>query len=393
MEIFEKDKSKVYEILKKAENLSPSSIISEVKNSGLRGRGGAGFPTGLKWELVSKEKAVPKYIVCNAHEGEPETKKDKYILENYPHLVLAGILIAGKALNVKKAYIALNPDYKKANSLLKKELSQLPGSVPCKIEVVLVEHGYIGGEESGALNEIEGKRIEPRQKPPFVSTIGLFGKPTLINNVETFANIPFIVSEGALNFKKFGTKNSPGEKLITVSGDVKKPGVYKINFGQNLNDVLKIAGGPASTRVGSSTRGWSKGKIKFALTGGFSGLVATPNKFCIPYEYDAFSKGVCVGAGTIIFYNEKTNLLGEMKKWLNFYKEQSCGQCTPCREGTKRLYEIIDRAKNKISKEDLKKIEEIFFALDNSSFCPLGMSVSMATKGLILNFRKELVSG
>lgn len=381
MDIFEKDKNLAFGSIKKAQAMSSSSMISEIKNSGLRGRGGAGFPTGLKWELVFKEKAVPKYIVCNAHEGEPETKKDKYILENYPHLVLAGIIIAAKALNVSKAFIAINPEYKKAISVLKKEIQNFgKEKLFNNLEIIIfpVQHGYIGGEESSALNEIEEKRIEPRQKPPFVSTVGLFGKPTLINNVETFANIPFIISEGAKSFKEIGTKDSPGEKIITVSGAVKNPGVYKINFGQNLNDILKIAGG-------------AKGKIKFALTGGFSGLIVMPNSFEIPYEFGAFFKGLCVGAGTIIFYDKKTNLLGEMKKWLKFYRDESCGQCTPCREGTQRLYEIVLKTKGKISKEDLIRIEEIFYTLDNSSFCPLGISVPMAVKGLINNFRKELV--
>jgi len=270
------------------------------------------------------------------------------------------------------------------------------GTVPCKITVFPAKLGYIGGEESGVLNEIEGKRIEPRQKPPFVSTVGLFGKPTLINNVESFANIPFIISEGAKEFKKFGTEKSPGEKMITVSGDVEKPGVYKINFGQTLNDILEIAKGP------------SLGKIKFALTGGFASTAITPEKFNIPFDFDSFSFGVCVGAGTVIFYNDKTDLLKEMKKWLEFFKNESCGQCTPCREGTQRLYEIIQntlrlrsgQAKNpsttlragKISKTDLARMEEMFFALETSSFCPLGASAPMAAKGLISSFRKELIS-
>lgn len=382
MEIFIKDRKFVFKALKKAKFLIPDKIISEVKASGLRGRGGAGFPAGLKWELVSKENSTPKYIVCNAHEGEPETLKDKYLLENFPYLVLGGMLIAAKAINSKDLFITIKKTYKKAIVNLKKEILNLKKAgllKDLKITIFPAELGYIGGEETALLNELEGKRIEPRIKPPFVSQAGLFRKPTIVNNVESFANTPFIIAKGAKEFRKFGTKNSPGKKLITVSGNVKNPGVYEIEFGQTLNEILEIVGK-------------AKGKIKFALTGGFAGTVVTPEKFDIPFEYDSGRLGVCVGAGTIIFYNEKTNLLGALKTWLEFFKDQSCGQCTPCREGTFRLYEIIKNSKDKISQKDFEKIKDLFFSLENSSFCPLGVSASMAARGLIKAFYKELVS-
>ena len=381
MEIFSEDKNLCFNALKKAQKMGPASVIAEIKISGLRGRGGAGFPTGLKWEIVNQEQNKPKYVACNAHEGETETLKDKYILENFPHLVLGGMLIAAEALDASEIFIAVKETYKEAIKIFKKEVAifQKKGFLKSiKIIVLPAKLGYVGGEESAVLNEIEGKRIEPRPKPPFVASIGLFNKPTLINNVETFANIPYIVNRGSQEFRKFGTEGSPGQKLITVARDVKKPGIYGIEFGKTLNDILELAGGP-------------KGKIKFVLTGGFAGTVVPPGKFNIPFEYDSFGRGVAVGAGTIIFYNDKRNLLSSMKEWLEFFKNESCGQCTPCREGTFRLYEIVTGAKNKLSKKDVQKMEDIFEALDNSSFCPLGMSVSMAPKGLLAYFRKELV--
>ena len=378
-----KDRKFIFKALEKAKKTKPEALIKELKNSGLRGRGGAGFPTGFKWECVFFEKESPKYVVCNAHEGEPKTLKDKYLLKKFPHLVLGGMVIAAYTLGSKDLYITIKETYKKAQKTFKKEISIFKRKGFLKninITVLPAKLGYIGGEESALLYEIEGKRIEPRQKPPFVSSVGLFLKPTLINNVESFANIPYIIYVGVKEFKKFGTKNSPGKKMITVAGDVGKPGVYEIEFGETINNILKIADGPL-------------GKIKFALTGGYAGTVVLPKFFNTPFEFDSFQCGVCVGAGTIIFYNEKTNLSDCLKTWLSFFRKESCGQCTPCREGTFKAYEIVSKIKGKISPKDLEKIEELFFAMNNSSFCPLGCSVSLASSGLLKSFKKELVSG
>lgn len=367
----------------RAKKLGSEKVISEIKKSGLRGRGGAGFPTGTKWEATSCNKNKIKYVVCNAHEGEPQTLKDQFLLENFSHLVLGGMIIAANVIGAKEIYLAVNKRYKEQIKQFKNEIGMFKRKKVLKnisVKIVECENFYVGGEESALLNEIEGRRIEPRQKIPFVCNVGLFGKPTIVNNVETFANVPFIINEGEKKYKKHGTKYSPGQKLVTISGDVKSPGVYEIELGTKLKDIINLAGG-------------AKGKIKFVLTGGYSGTVVTPAKLNTSFEFDSFADGVALGAGTVIVYNDKTNLRNCLKDWLTFYKNESCGQCTPCREGTYRLWEIINKREDKISRSDKNKIDELFFVLENSSFCAFGSSVPMATKGLLEKFEKELISG
>lgn len=370
-----------FEAISKAKELGFSKSLALVKKSGLRGRGGAGFPTGLKWELAASGKETVKYVVCNAHEGEPFTLKDQFLLENFPHLVLGGMIVAANLLDAKDIYIGINKKYKKGATAFSDEVKafrQKGYLKDIKVNIILCENFYVGGEESALLNEIEGKRVEPRHKIPFVCNCGLFQKPTLVNNAETFANIPFIFNEGPVSFGNHGTQASPGQKLATIAGDVNEPGVYEIEMGTKLKDVIELAGGP-------------KGKIKFVLTGGYSGTVVLPSSLTIPFEFDSISSGVALGAGTIIVYNENTNLKDCLRDWFSFYKNESCGKCTPCREGTTRLTEIISKKENKISKADYEKIDELFLALENSSFCGLGTSVPIASRGLLEKFGKELI--
>lgn len=376
--IFNKDRKIAVDAIKKAKKIGPEKVISQIKLSGLKGRGGAGFLTGLKWELVLKEKNFPKYIVCNAHEGEPATFKDRHILMVYPHLVIGGLIIAANALQVKDVYVSTKETFHEVIKKLKSEIvffkkqKLLSG---LNINILPAKLGYIGGEETALLNEIEGKRVEPRNKPPYVSSRGLYGKPTIVNNVESFANIPFIISKGVKEFKKFGTEKSPGIKVMTITGAVKNPGVKEIEIGKTVNEILSICGG-------------AKGKIKFALSGGYEGTLVLPNQFDIPLD---FNSAIDLGPGNIIFFDQKANLKKNLTKWFRFFAEQSCGQCTPCREGSFRLYEIIIKTGEKIKIQDLKRMEEIFKTLETSSFCPLGLSIPRVTRQFINEFKEELV--
>lgn len=382
MQILQEEKKYAFLAIDKARKLGPKRVILELKKSLLRGRGGAGFPTGLKWEATFCDKADIKYVVCNAHEGEPQTLKDEFILENFSHLVLSGIIIAAQTIGAKKAFIVLNSSYKNAHQLLKKEIKNFSRKgklYGLKIEIVLAQSFYIGGEESSLLNEIEKKRVEPRQKPPFVCNIGLYGAPTIVNNVETFSNIPFIISEGHNAYKKIGSKNSPGKKIVTISGNVKNPGVYEIELGMKLKDVIALAGADFPD-------------IKFVLTGGYSGTIVLPNKLNISFDFDSLAQGVALGAGTIVVYNKKTDSRKCLREWLSFFAQESCGQCTPCREGLTRAYEIVSK-KGRLNSEDEKKLLELFDALKESSFCPLGSGAPTASEKLLQAFRKELIVG
>jgi len=380
--IFSLDKKYAFLAISKVVKLKGSQIINIVKTSGLRGQGGAGFPTGIKWATASCGNDPEKYVIANGHEGEPHTLKDMFLLENFPHLVLAGMIIAAKAIEAKKVYLVINKKYTKARKNFLKEIIFFKKKELLKdlhVDVVEAQNYYVGGEESSLINEIEGKRIEPRLKYPLVCNSGLFGKPTIVNNVETLANLPFIFNEKIASYKKLGSKYSPGKKLVTISGTVENPGVYEIELGMRLKDVISLAGSDFKN-------------IKFALTGGFSGTVVLPSKFKTPFDFDSFTDGVFLGSGTIIVYDKKVNLKECLKSWLGFFKEESCGQCTPCREGSFRLWEIVNKKGNKISKEDKEKMDEIFFALKSSSFCALGSLIPEVLQGLIEKFKKEIIS-
>jgi len=316
-------------------------IISKLKKHNLLGRGGANFPTGLKWEMVKKAKSDQKYIICNAAESEPKTKKDEYILAQYGEEVIAGIKLALNTIPNSKAYIYLKPEYyKKYKNKLNKLIKNLP------ITFLKKTGGYLCGEETTLINDIEGKRLEPRIRPPFPPQSGLWGMPTLINNVETFYYAAKI-AQGKYNNTRF----------YSLEGDIKNKGVYELPTNLTIKEVLK------------KTDNYPVYKFFIQAGGGASGAILFPSKLNAPVK----------GAGSIIVYNlAKTNILKLMKKWVKFFHKENCNKCAPCREGVYRILEMLRQ--NKINKKEIKKI---FYALEESSFCALGKSVPSPLRELI----------
>jgi len=317
------------------------NIIKKLKQAGLTGKGGADFPTGLKWEMVKKARAGKKYIICNASEGEPDVFKDGFILENYPEKVILGIEIALKTINNSSAYIYLRQDYFQK---FKNKLNKLIGELP----IILFKEtgGYLCGEETTLLESIEGKRKEPRVKPPYPPQAGLWGKPTLINNVETFYHVAQIAKN---NYQK--------TRFYSLSGGIKKPGVYELPEKWTIAQILK------------ETNNWPKNKFFVQAGGGATGKILTAKGLNQPVG----------GTGAIIVYSlQKTNPIHLMKKWAKFFLEENCGKCVPCREGVYRINELL-----KEKKLDKKLLKDLLFVLEKTSFCPLGKSIATPFLGLI----------
>jgi len=323
-----------------------NNIIQKLKDADLRGRGGAGFPTFLKWEMVKKSSKKEKYVICNASEGEPGVKKDLYLLENYPEKVIEGMMIAIKYLKAKKAFLYLNSEYyDKLNEKLKFLILNLP------IELFKKDHdaGYIGGEESALLNHLEGKRVEPRMKPPFPSENGLWGKATLINNVETFYDVALINRE---EYKR--------KRFYTITGDCLNKGVYEFSEDMNIADILK------------ETKNYPNFDFFVQVGGDLSGEILNPSQL---------EEKKASGSASIHIYSVlKHSPIKLMQDWAYFFKQESCGQCTPCREGTFRLSEILNT-----EKQNWELVKELLDNLADSSFCALGLSVPIPFFSFVKN--------
>ena len=357
--------------LEKARRMGPDKVISEVKVSGLRGRGGAGFPCGVKWELAAKSTGETKYVICNADEGEIGTFKDRYLLQNDPLTVIEGLAIAAHAIGAKKAYIYLRSEY---HYLLKK-LSQIVSTAKSQLGHLEIEiregaGAYICGEESALMNSIEGKRGEARYRPPIPPTSGLFGKPTIINNVETLMNVPIIIENGADWYSRIGTEKSKGTKLFSVSGDVERPGVYELELGCKLSDLLELAGGK---------------DVKFVQIGGSTGGIVPYSMVETPLSYETV-----LGSGGVIVLNESRDVIEFMKKTMEFLNEESCGRCTPCREGTEVMVEIYGRlAKGDGNRQDIEVLEDLSKVMMLSSMCGLGQTVPVPVLDTLKYFRND----
>jgi [NiFe] hydrogenase diaphorase moiety large subunit len=367
--------------LKKAVNLSGSDILSEIKSSNLKGRGGAGFPTGLKWNFVVEDRSEIKYVVCNADEGEPGTFKDKVLLMEYPQLVFEGMIIAAFTSGAKEGFLYLRGEYKSFVPSLEKRLKEMrkkrflgKGILGKKgfdfdIEIKLGSGAYICGEETGLIESLEGNRGEPRNKPPFPVNTGYNGCPTVLNNVETFAIIPHIVTRGADWFKGIGTEKSAGTKLISISGDCKCPGVYEVEFGTKIKDILKMA----------------KARDVKAVSAGASGECVPKTQFNRRLGFEDFSTG-----GSIIVFGKKRNMLEVTENALRFFEDESCGQCTPCREGIPVLLEGIELIKKgECSKDYLEDLLSLSETMQLTSKCGLGQSSPNLFVSVINNFKKE----
>lgn len=370
----------------------PQELIDMVKRSGLRGRGGAGFPTGVKWDFIPKDPNLTKYLCCNADEGEPGTFKDRELMERDPHQMIEGIAISSYAIGAKKAYIYIRGELVMAANILNRAISEAykKGYLGNNIlgsgfSVDLYLHrgagAYICGEETALIESLEGKRGQPRLKPPFPATFGLYGKPTVINNVETLSNIPHIVLKGDAWYSKIGTPKSTGTRIFSVSGHIKKPGNYELPLGTPLRTIIyDYAGGLKDGR-----------KLKAVIPGGSSTPILTPDHIDVPMDFESVaSAGSALGSGGLIIMDDTTCMVHVAKRLMEFYYHESCGKCTPCRIGTKRMLEMLeDISMGKGDNEDGLFLETLATDMIDASICGLGWSAPNPILSLIWYFGEE----
>ncbi|HRK90494.1 MAG TPA: NAD(P)H-dependent oxidoreductase subunit E [Anaerolineales bacterium] len=362
-----------YAGLEKAQALGRLEVIEEVKASGLIGRGGAAFPTGIKGEGAERAIGDQKYVVCNADESEPGTFKDRVLLNDDPHRVIEGMCITAYAVGATKGYIYIRGEYPYIVPVLEHALSEAREAgylgEHFDIEIRVGAGAYICGEETALFESIEGKRGFPRVKPPFPTTFGLFGEPTVINNVETLCNLPLIISEGAQGYRKFGTEKSPGPKLFCVSGDVAKPGLYEVSFGATMRELLDLAGGVANGR-----------KLKAVLLGGAAGAFATEEHLDIKLTFeDLRAAGLPLGSGVVLVYDETRDMRDALHRIGHFFAHESCGKCYPCQMGTQRQMEILNRvAGGRVLEGDFVRLQDVGWTMTDASICGLGQTAASA---------------
>ncbi|MGB9842852.1 MAG: NADH-quinone oxidoreductase subunit NuoF [Caldisericia bacterium] len=375
--------------------MKPEDVIEEIKKSGLKGRGGAGFPTGLKLEGARKALDEVKYVICNADEGEPGTFKDRLILEGDPHKLIEGMILVGYSIGANKGYIYIRGEYSLSINRISKAISDarnygllgkniLGSGFSFDIEVKKGAGAYICGEETALIESLEGKRGEPRVKPPYPVTFGLFGKPTVVNNVETISNIPKIILNGANWFKSFGTPTCPGTKVYTILGHVNLPGLIEVPMGTTLKEIIFLYGG-----------GIKNGKkFKAALVGGAAGVFLSEKILDVKMDFDNLKEYKAVlGSGAILVMNEDTNIVDMLHSIIRFFNHESCGQCAPCRVGTKELLDIIEKIlNNKGELNDLDKMISISNTMFFTSLCPLGQSLILPVKSAIENFKDDFLN-
>ncbi len=368
------------------------SLIEEVKKSNLRGLGGAGFSTGMKWSFVPQNTGKPVYLVVNGDEGEPGTFKDKYIFRHAPHLLLEGIIIAAYANNVHKAYIYIRGEYVTEYEITKRAIEEAysKGFLGKKIfgkdfDLEVVIHrgagAYICGEETGLLESLEGKPGKPRLKPPFPAVVGLFGCPTVINNVETLAYLPFILNRGAEWFAKLGSEKHGGMRLLGVSGHVNKPGVYELPLGVSLREVIyNYAGGIRENR-----------KLKAVVPGGLSAAILTADEIDVGLDFDQLrAKGTMAGSGGVMVMDETTCMVTALYVTMRFFAHESCGQCSPCREGTGWVHKILERiVEGRGQIKDLDHLLDICAFMGGTTICALADGAAMPLASYPRKFRAE----
>ena len=383
-----------YEGLKKllGTSMTQDDVIAEVKAAGLRGRGGAGFPTGLKWSFMPRSFPGAKYVVCNTDEGEPGTFKDRDIMHSNPHALIEGMIIAGFAMGAVAGYNYVHgeifEDYERFEVAL--DEARAAGFLGKNIMgsefsfELYAHHGYgayICGEETALLESLEGKKGQPRFKPPFPASFGLYGKPTTINNTETFASVPFIIRDGAASFNQFGLENNFGTKLFSVSGHVERPGNYEVPLGTPFSELLEMCGGMKDGK-----------KLKAVIPGGSSAPVIPADIMMqTNMDYDSIAKaGSMLGSGAVIVMDEDVCMVKALERLAYFYHEESCGQCTPCREGTGWLYRIIHRIENGEGRpEDLDLLESVGDQMAGKTICALADAAVMPVQGMMKHFRDE----
>lgn len=383
-----------YEMLKKilTEKIAPEAIVDEVKKSGLRGRGGAGFPTGLKWSFISRNAPGQKYVVCNSDEGEPGTFKDRDILRYNPHQLIEGMVIAGYAIGATRGYNYIRGEFWEPYERFEQALEEarkagylgkdlLGSGFDFELHTHLGAGAYICGEETALLESIEGKKGQPRYKPPFPAHFGLYGCPTIINNTESLASIPMIMEKGGEWFADIGVKNSGGSKLFSISGNINNPGVFEIPMGTPFPELLAMAGGMKDGR-----------KIKAVIPGGSSAPVIPGDQMMeLTMDYDAIAgAGSMLGSGAVIVLDDTNCMVKVLERMSYFYHEESCGQCTPCREGTGWLYRIVHRIETGQGRqEDLDLLDDVADKISGKTICALGDAAAMPVQGMLRHFRHE----
>ncbi len=374
-----------YQILKKALKMKPAEITEQVKISELRGRGGAGFPTGIKWGFVPKNTGKPVYLICNADEGEPGTFKDRQILAYDPHLLIEGMAISAYALGCTQAFIYIRGEFSWIVEILEKAIEEAKADGQLGKLDIIVHQGagsYICGEETALIESLEGKRGLPRMKPPFPAVEGLYGCPTIVNNVETLASIPFIVDKGGEAFKKWGSQAGYGFKLFGVSGAVNKPGVYECPMGIPFADLIEMAGG-------------FKGKIKGVIVGGLSVPILKPEEIRegagLKMDYEScFDYGTSLGSGGVMVIGEEFSIPEIAARTIQFYNHESCGQCTPCRMGSGMIANLLKKVANKEGEQgDLEKVIWFCDHIKGNTLCPTGEAYSYPVKTMIQKYRDE----
>ena len=383
-----------YQALGKAlSEMKPAQVIETLNKSGLRGRGGAGFPTGMKWGFVAKAPGNPKYIVCNADESEPGTFKDRLMLEGDPHSILEGMALAAYAVGAREGYIYIRGEYVLAQKRLKiaieqaKEIGILGENIfgsdfSFDVHIHSGAGAYICGEETALLESIEGRRGEPRSRPPYPTTHGLWGKPTLVNNVETLANVAPIIRQSPEWFRSFGPKNSPGTKVYTMLGNVNVTGLIEVPMGITLREAIAIYG-----------KGMKNGaNLKLAQTGGSSGSIIPASLQDTPMDFDSFNDaGVALGSGALLICDENTCVVDLAKVLMNFFRVESCGKCTPCRIGNQRAYDILTNiSEGTANMGDLDSLLAISSNLYELSNCGLGQTSGTPVRDVLKHFRAEV---
>jgi len=381
-----------YRALTKALGMTRDDVINEVKNSGLRGRGGAGFNTGMKWSFVPKQSSKPKYVVCNADESEPGTCKDRPLMEYDPHQLIEGIVIAGYAIDSHQGYIYIRGEYRYLMEIVDRALQEaydrgylgknIQGS---GFDFDLSTHtgagAYECGEETALLNSLEGLRGYPRVKPPFPAVVGLYGGPTVINNVETLSNVPAILLNGADWYAKLGSPKNGGTRLFCLSGHITRPGVYELPMGYPLRRMIEEVGGGV---LGGK-------KLKAVIPGGSSCPVLTPDQIDVAMDYDSVAKiGSMLGSGGVVIMDEDTCMVKVALRIMKFYAHESCGWCVPCREGTAWVKNLLDRFHSGAGvPEDPDTALDVSFNILGKTLCALGDAAAMPMISILRKFRHE----
>lgn len=380
--------------LKKALAMRPEDIAAKVKDSGLKGRGGAGFSTGLKWELALKEEAEKKYIVCNGDEGEPGTFKDRFLLEYNPVKVLEGILIAGYAIGADEGYCYIRGEYNTPIKIFKKVIKKAyekgvlgeniyDSGFSFDLTLVKGAGAYVCGDETSLINSIEGKRGRSRIKPPYPITKGLFNKPTVVNNVETLTAAAEIIAQGAEVYKEMGTEGSRGSKLVCLSGDIQRPGVYELAFGEyTLKEIIDGFGGGVRDNK----------ELKFVVPGGISTSILTKDEIDIPYTYENLTEaGSSLGSGAIVVVAEGHDLVDLLVNVSRFFMDETCGTCFPCREGNRQVHHILKNHDSGFTERDVNIVSDIGKTIHLAARCGLGQTSLSFINSVFDKFGNELL--